>query len=385
MTQQPRVAIVYFDEIGGRVSTVSGFGPRYRIIVDKLRDTASTRLFRLALNGSAVDEVLGPEDIVIQVSAFPGSRSTRIVRILSCLTPGVRFWQWERELHRCLRAFSPDIVIVFCWAFRGLFRSLPKVFPGIYFVEESLTKNDDAATTPHGRALGAIERVAWDHAIKGASAAVVISSREIEWARKAFTPRSIAVIPHAIDIDFWSSPGPDWPEDDQPYLLFGGHAGHRRNAEGLRLVASELVDSPIEIRLASSSGLHSCLRDLPEGILVPLGEVTDLRPLYRSALGALVPAFAVSGVKTTILQAWAAKCPVVTTGAAAQTVGGTNGVNLLSGDTPRDVAAKVETLRRDASLRISLVENGFALVKDRFSPQQASAALVDLLKAVDVL
>lgn len=380
-----RVAIVYFDEIGGRVSAVSGFGPRYRLLVEDLRSTFSTRLFRLAIDGTTHDEALRPGDIVIRPSAFPGSRSTRALRVLSCLTPSARVWQWERELYRHLRAFSPDIVIVFCWTFRGLFRSLPKAFPVICFVEESLTGSDFDADTRHGRAFRAIEHLAWDRTFKGAQTAVVISPAEVWWAHNRFNPGSIAVVPHAIDIDFWSSPVPAAEPTERPYVFVAGHAGHRRNAEGLRAVAGALGQSAPQIRLASSSSLHPCLKDLPEETLVSLGEVADLRPFYRRAVGALIPAFAVSGVKTTILQAWAANCPVVTTEAAASTVGGDNGIHLLSGKTPVEVAQQVDKLLEDQALRARLVENGFALVKDRFDPQRASAALMALLSSRKVL
>ena len=90
--------------------------------------------------------------------------------------------------------------------------------------------------------------------------------------------------------------------------------------------------------MASATTPHPVLDDVlarfPE-VITLLGPVDDARPYYRHAGAALIPSFTNPGVKITILQAWAAGCPVVTTRPAADALGVGDGKPSWPGTAPR--------------------------------------------------
>jgi glycosyltransferase involved in cell wall biosynthesis len=105
-----------------------------------------------------------------------------------------------------------------------------------------------------------------------------------------------------------------------------------------------------------------------------VGGVDDVRPYYRAAVEALIPAFVVTGAKTTILQAWATECPVATTSQAAIATGATPGVDVLSGDDPAAVADAIVRLATDQELRNRLRRAGRARLDQAHSAEVVAEA-----------
>ncbi|MGE0027810.1 MAG: glycosyltransferase [Thermoleophilia bacterium] len=106
-----------------------------------------------------------------------------------------------------------------------------------------------------------------------------------------------------------------------------------------------------------------------------LGAVDAPAPYYASAVATLVPAFEVRGVKTTILQGWAAGCPVVAAAPSAASVGGVDGHDLLIGRTAGELVTALQRVAADPVLRERLARNGAASYAARFSAGAVAAAL----------
>jgi glycosyltransferase involved in cell wall biosynthesis len=194
----------------------------------------------------------------------------------------------------------------------------------------------------------------------------------------------VHVVPHWIDIDYWTVRVPPAPELSERDVFVLNHMGQARNAVGLREIADALVrrcgEGAPRLLVASSEAPHEALRDAHLGVVQFLGYVEDPRPYYRAKV-ALVPSFEVTGTKTTILQAWAAGCPVVTTTRAAASVGATSGAEVLAGSDPNEVAAMLVRVLRDDDLANDLVENGRKRLTQAYGSAAARDALDEVLAA----
>jgi glycosyltransferase involved in cell wall biosynthesis len=107
-------------------------------------------------------------------------------------------------------------------------------------------------------------------------------------------------------------------------------------------------------------------------VAAPLGDlaeatglIDDLRPEYHQARVVLVPADAGSGVKTTLLQAWATKRPVVTTSHGLRGLPAQPDENVLVADSPTGLVEAIARLLADESLRERVAEAGYRAVQDR--------------------
>jgi hypothetical protein len=97
----------------------------------------------------------------------------------------------------------------------------------------------------------------------------------------------------------------------------------------------------------------------------------------------LVPSFFVRGTKTTILQGWATRTPVVTTTEAARALGADlRTPSLAIGDDARSVAEELLSTALDASKRVALAREGWKALLAEHSPDRV---LADLDRAIHEL
>ena len=127
--------------------------------------------------------------------------------------------------------------------------------------------------------------------------------------------------------------------------------------------------------IASAWPWNSEVLKPPHLVATFLGEVDDPRAHYWASLATLVPAFDVTGAKTTILQGWATGCPVITSSASAASVGGRDGVDLVTGDDADTVAAAVVRVLGNADLRASLAANGLERYRRQHTTKVVAAAI----------
>jgi glycosyltransferase involved in cell wall biosynthesis len=214
---------------------------------------------------------------------------------------------------------------------------------------------------------------------------VVISENERAWARSSFPNSAIEVVPHFLDVDGWSAPVvPNQRYSDG--VLVVNDLGTRRNSDGLAAIIDELdvVDrehSVGRIDVISANPPPHSLFIATGRRLRYLGRVDDPRPYYASARVVLVPSFFVRGAKSTVLQAWATRRPVVTTAPAAASLelpGDSDAA--LWGTTPRGVAEHLVRAVGDVDLRKRLVDAGWRRLKERHLPQVALRTLDSVLE-----
>jgi glycosyltransferase involved in cell wall biosynthesis len=374
----PRIVVVGGVPSGGIADQTNGFTARYRRALEFF-DEAASDLFVIFLSQDHAVEIpvdgapTGARAEVVYTDPLVRNRSARVADLALHAGGKVVLADWERGLRARVVDWSPDLIVVLCHADRRNARAVMDLAPVVLFAEEDASANPEFRRSWAGRALRGAEIWAERRAPHAPAVVVVISERERAWAARTFPRSRVRVVQHNLDDDYWSaSPRSEMGGACDVFVMC--RLDHERNVRGLVEVSQALarlaakgVDVP-RLVVASSDEPHPSFRDAAHELIDFAGPVVDPRPYYRSALATLVPSFIVMGAKTTILQGWATQCPVVTTTAAAASVGATNGRELVCGSTPDEVAALVVRVAKDLSLGLSLGEAGRARYEQMHSP-----------------
>jgi GT2 family glycosyltransferase/glycosyltransferase involved in cell wall biosynthesis len=110
------------------------------------------------------------------------------------------------------------------------------------------------------------------------------------------------------------------------------------------------------------------------------GWVADLEPLMDHARALLAPLTYGAGLKGKVTQALAAGLPVVTTPVGAEGLDATDGIQMLIGRNPAELADRVERVVRDDALWHSLSRAGQQLAAETCSPAVMEQRLSELLE-----
>jgi glycosyltransferase involved in cell wall biosynthesis len=207
---------------------------------------------------------------------------------------------------------------------------------------------------------------------------VAISDAEADWFARSLPRELITVIPHGVDLDYWS-PRAGSREEDLDVLVVGDlNAG--RNVEP----TVELFDAlehgagrSLRWALVGKEPLPAVVALRSERVEVS-GYVEDVRPYYERAKLVVVPARDMTGTKTTLLQGWAMGKPVVAAAPSTAGVDARPSENLVMGATTADLAAHVLELLADADLRARLGAAGRRTAEADHDVGRWAEAMVDL-------
>jgi glycosyltransferase involved in cell wall biosynthesis len=176
----------------------------------------------------------------------------------------------------------------------------------------------------------------------------------------------VRVYPNAIP----RQPAPELVEEDA--IVFSGNMEYHPNFSGVRFFRKEvwprlrerwpglawrlLGKNPSEVRQFTSG----------DDRIQVIGTVEDaVRELARSKV-AVVPLLVGSGTRFKILEAWAARVPVVSTSIGAEGLPVHDGEDILLADTAEDFAEAVSRLLESPELRRRLARAGRALMEQEF-------------------
>lgn len=340
-----KITFVAQGEVSLAGSNGSGFTARYATILDVLSRHHEVSLVTPSHgSGDPVDL-----DWHRRISTFTVPEE---------FTPG-----WAGTVSDVVRATRPDLVLVsYDWPTPGL-ADLIGEFDSIYFAEEDFSVHPNLRAEGLERLRRAVDRRRRRRIARSALAIVVISESEIDWAKRRFRPAPVHVIPHSVSQSYWQEPTTDEPVGllEEPYVLTVGQFSHSRNFEGLSNVISSLPPEGLPFKIAAIGRKppppENDFRDRDGVIWV--GPVDDLRPWYQGATAVLVPAFTVGGAKTTLLQGLASGKPVISSGAAARSIGATVGQHVEGGETPESVVSALIRVSTDPELQHALSQSGF--------------------------
>jgi glycosyltransferase involved in cell wall biosynthesis len=114
------------------------------------------------------------------------------------------------------------------------------------------------------------------------------------------------------------------------------------------------------------------------------GHVPDVRSLVAASAVSLAPIRTGGGTRLKILEAMAARTPIVATSKAAEGIDAQPGEHLLVADTPRDFAAAVCRLLDDPVAAAQMAERAWRLCLERYDARLVAATLVRLAETAAV-
>ena len=369
---KPRMLILRHFETDPRVN---GFTARYDVVV------------AAAQSCWVVDEVtVGPmgsgASLELDDQVFETSRRGRVARMRAAVGFGGPFAAAARALDSFAQSRSADVVLGCTYRSPELYGRVARHLPTFVFIEErprAFGYGDAVRSTPRSRAIATLERYGLRILLGPVRALAVIRDEEIEPARRRWR-KPVLVVPHAILPEAFIG---EFDESLAVDVLTVGNFAERRNADGLKqflvaLAAADL-DGTITVAAISATGYADELACFAGTRFDPRPPVEFLGAAYASASMVLVPSQATSGSKTTVLQAWAAKRPIVASTESARSVDAMDQIDLLIGDTAQEMVEQCRLLLANPELGLRLVEAGGRHLALRHSEASVVTALCELI------
>ena len=247
---------------------------------------------------------------------------------LNALAPFPR-WSLPRRcaaLTRHLDEGRADVLCLHQPVTAHLLFKVPADVPTILMLEEALDQHSlappDRSWLHRLAAKNERSRVRRLYRRSSARAAIVVAistGDADELSAMGVDPDRIVVVPHGIDVSYFK---PDDPctefEFEFDVAVFGDFRFERNLGPSLAAIRWAAVHEP-KLRWVFVGDIEpddaGALRAAGGTVS---GRVDDVRPYYGKTSVVLVPAVTGTGVKTTLLQAWAMSKPVVTTPESAR-------------------------------------------------------------------
>ncbi|HEU4793114.1 MAG TPA: glycosyltransferase family 4 protein [Nitrolancea sp.] len=324
--------------------------------------------------------------LTARMAAAPAKRLIQLRSLVSPQSFQCRFYWYaamQRAIDRLIADDSFDVV-QFEFSQMGVYR-VPSGVPSIldiHNVEHDVLRRIAASGSPMRRLFNQIEYRKYRReeidAWRRASGCVATSAGDAGIVSRS-TGRPVEIVPNGVDLDAF----PRLPLDgaDPRALVFVGAMRYRPNADAARFFVTEILprlratmpDTELTIVGADPPPDVVALGEEP-GVRVT-GTVPDVRPWVRNAGAVVVPLLSGGGTRLKILEAFAIGRPVVSTTIGAAGIEARDGEHLLLADRPEAFARAITRLATEPGLRARLVEQAYALVRDRYQWSAAAERL----------
>ena len=301
------------------------------------------------------------------------AESSRRRRLLDAVHAGrdANIDPWECDLAGAAASLDPQAVITLGpWLSRE-YRALHERYRSVHLFEEDLSRMRELAPqSPQAQVLRRLLVTFESRSTRQPIAACYLARQEEHGVRRRHPTAEAVYLPYTLDPQSWPiAPGPVSGSG----VVVVGNLSQFRNAEGLAEmleIVSGLAHHPLHgVRVVSDAGLHPCLKSHVRSGLLRHLHGHDVATCYQSAAIALVPAKRLTGLKTTVLQAWAMGCPVVGFSATSHSVGAT-ATSMRSGDTAAQVLGHIEDLMQFPQQRTESALAGFDMLRNHFDDQR---------------
>jgi hypothetical protein len=371
----PRILLLRHFEVDPKAN---GFTARYDVVLNAARTFAMVEEATVGPVGSGA--TIEIEDLV-----FTTGRIGRIRRLQAACGLGGPFARAAKALDRYIGKKNITVVLGCTYRSPELYSRIASRAATYVFVEErtrAFGYGARIAPNLRSRCIATIERSGLRRLLGPVKGVVVIQPNEVDAAKKRWK-RSVFVIPHAI-VDRFVEGEVNGQHTGQ--ILTVGNYQERRNAAGLRQFLDALSNSNVVVKPSvtaiSATGFASELSESFSDSVAAQVNVADLAPSYAGAQVVVVPSFVISGSKTTILQGWAARRPVVTTRESAESVGAIDGRDVLVGNSGSELVERCFEVLADPVLAQRLVTGGVESLGLRHSEKAVRSALLSMLDEV---
>jgi glycosyltransferase involved in cell wall biosynthesis len=212
------------------------------------------------------------------------------------------------------------------------------------------------------------------------SACVTTSAREERIVRQFAPHTPIAVVPNAVDVDYFH---PSDTEIDDTAIVMTGFMKTRPNIDGAIFFVRDILPRILAVR--PNTVFHLVGRDAPAEVrrlagphVVIVGAVPDVRPYVHKSAVFVVPLRMGSGTRLKVLEGLAMRKPMVSTSLGCEGIDTTHREHLLIADDPAEFAAAVVELLDNKALATKLAMQGRAMVLRDYRWETAVARLEEL-------
>jgi glycosyltransferase involved in cell wall biosynthesis len=276
------------------------------------------------------------------------------------------------ELERMVTSFAPDVVVV-----RG---SELGAYLDVVLGMATVVLDADAALASTVRRMGELDPnrargLTWRHAsglvatseqplVEAVDQVWVSSSLERAFLVEQFPGSApVRVVPNVVDVGSYAAGRPE-----RGHLLYTGRFDYWPNeeaaAELLRDILPRLDRATLSmVGMAPTAWMQAL--DQP-GVEVT-GAVDDIRPYLAAAACLVVPLRAGTGTRLKVLEAGAARVPVVSTALGVEGIAFTPGEHFLAAETVADFVDAIGRLHDDAALVARLTDAAHRIVTDQYS------------------
>jgi sugar transferase (PEP-CTERM/EpsH1 system associated) len=192
--------------------------------------------------------------------------------------------------------------------------------------------------------------------------------------------KKIEIISNGVDTDYFSPQKNELKFD----LLFNGNMSYPPNIDCVHFIAEKIL--PIVLKkfpntkfmISGANPVNSVLSLANKNIQVS-GWMDDIREAYWSSKIFIAPMQIGTGLQNKLLEAMAIGIPCVTTELANNALGATANEQILIGNTPEEIALKIERLLTEPDLVTKISSNGRRFVTENYNWKTASENLEKLM------
>lgn len=334
---------------------------------------------------------------------FPKVQRSLFMRALSIFRPlqypyGVPERHLDKAITDALERIKPDMVVLSHWenGFPRVLRLAPFVVVDSHNIEWKL-RADGAfpATSRNFKKLRIWIFKRREKALYERADRVWVTSQPDLRILKNFAPHATAavVIPNAIDNEAYAAireglaQTSDLAPKGPPTMLFVGALDYKPNEEAALSLINEIL--PEVLQRVPSCRLLIVGRDASPHLIelakatanvILATDVPDVRPFLAVANVAVIPLRVGGGTRVKILEALAARVPVVSSSKGAEGIAGNTGSDgIIVADSLSEMSQAIVSILQDSAKQKELGDAGFARVERDFSWAQVSRTLIEAL------
>ena len=295
------------------------------------------------------------------------------------------------EIEHILLDFNPHIVVIErLWLHRYFDRVKQRdcrivldchnVEAPLYQQIANSVEGDDLRARLMRDALPARTELIERHAVRAVDQVWVCSGADERRMRSQYAASApIHVIPNGLDFERYATQikgyaPPRGVRQGVKAIIFTAMFGYSPNARAAKFLIEEVFPRLVargenrQLLLVGSMPTRQMIAASKNerGILVT-GAVPDVRPYMAAASAMVVPLFEGGGTRYKILEAFAAKVPVISTAIGAEGLQVNNGEHLLIAENAAEFVVALEQVWMDRGLVNKLTENALTLVKEHYS------------------